>query len=113
VSAPPDVRSLDGTPSGRPRTRGRKILGTRTVLEATTTKEGASMSENDNESTTVAEDLNLEGSEADAVVGGRTSKMNSQIHHLESEGWVESACTREGIQMFNPKTKQHKMVKFA
>jgi hypothetical protein len=113
VAAPPDVRSLDGTPSGWPRTRERKILGIRTVLEATTTKEGASMSENENENTTVAEDLNLEGSEADAVVGGRTSKMDSQIHHLESEGWVEGMCTREGIQMFNPKTKQHKMVKYA
>lgn len=71
------------------------------------------MSENENENTTVAEDLTLEGSEADAVVGGRTSKMDSQIHHLESEGWVEGACTREGIQMFNPKTKQHKIVKYA
>jgi hypothetical protein len=69
------------------------------------------MSENEN--TTVAEDLNLEGSEADAVVGGRTSKMQSQIHNLEGEGYVERMCTREGIEMFNPKTKQHKLVKYA
>ena len=71
------------------------------------------MSQNENEKTTVAEDLNLEGSEADAVVGGRTSKMESQIHHLERDGWIEGMCTREGIQMFNPKTKQHKLVKYA
>jgi hypothetical protein len=74
-------------------------------------RKGADMSES--EKANVAEDLSLEGSEADAVVGGRTSKMASQIHHLESEGYVEELCTREGIQMFNPKTRKHKTVKYA
>jgi hypothetical protein len=60
---------------------------------------------------TTAEDLDLDGTEADAVVGGH-SNPDSEIRHLAREGYVEQACTSEGTVMYNPKTKHHTLVKF-
>jgi hypothetical protein len=57
-----------------------------------------------------AEDLDLEGSEADAVVGGRSTPQ-AQMQHLMHQGYVEESCTTEGWMMFNPKTGKHKLVK--
>jgi hypothetical protein len=65
------------------------------------------------EHTSDPEDLQLEGSEADSVVGGRAampstservSTMETEIFRLESEGYVEEACTREGTMFVNPRT---------
>ena len=67
------------------------------------------MSESENQ---IAEDLSLDGSEAELVVGGR-SEMQAEMHRLESQGYIEEACTTKGTLMFNPKTKKHKMVKYA
>ena len=64
------------------------------------------------EDTKVAEDLSLDSADAEAVVGGRTSRVASQIHHLEGQGYVEELCTHEGIVMFNPTTRKHKTVKY-
>jgi hypothetical protein len=58
------------------------------------------------------EDLSLDGSEAELIVGG-ASQMQAEIHKLESEGYVEEACTTKGTMMFNPRTKKHKLVKYA
>jgi hypothetical protein len=39
--------------------------------------------------------------------------MQAEIHKLESQGYVEQACTTKGTMMFNPKTKKHTLVKYA
>jgi hypothetical protein len=67
----------------------------------------------EHEHTSDSEDLQLEGSEADSVVGGRAAMastservytMETEIFRLESEGYVEEACTREGTLFVHPKT---------
>lgn len=59
------------------------------------------------------EDLQLEASEAEAVVGGHVSpgQFEAEIRKLESEGYIEESCIVGGTVMYNPKTKQRKTVK--
>jgi hypothetical protein len=64
----------------------------------------------DSEFTSGAEDLDLEGTEADAVVGGRSTPQ-AQMQHLMREGYVEESCTTDGWVMYNPKTRKHKTIK--
>jgi len=59
-----------------------------------------------------AEDLELEGSEAESVIGGRhgpskfqrTQTYEEEIFRLASQGYVECACIDGGTVMENPKT---------
>jgi hypothetical protein len=75
------------------------------------------MSENEH---TTAEDLDLEGSEAEAVVGGRAFvdlsgqdafQMESQMARLKSRGFVEKECTTAGTLFVNPQTHRHVLVR--
>jgi hypothetical protein len=75
-------------------------------LNGTAIGRSASMSEHE------AEDLELEGMEADAIIGGHGSPPpNTEIETLALEGYIEQACTTEGTVLYNPKTKQRKLVK--
>lgn len=64
----------------------------------------------DQDQTRAAEDLEVEGSEAEAVTGGRASKFQRdqdvevEMFRLESEGYVANACTTDGTVMRNPQT---------
>lgn len=56
-----------------------------------------------------AEDLEVEGSEAASVAGGRLTPSpfehsQEQVFKLESEGYVAEACTKDGTLMVNKKT---------
>jgi hypothetical protein len=60
-----------------------------------------------------AEDLELEGAEAESVVGGeRIMKFNNvhdyehEVHRLAKQGYVECACIAGGTVMENPKTRR-------
>jgi hypothetical protein len=66
-----------------------------------------------NENPPVAEDLQLEGDEADAVVGGHINRkaVEKQIAHLEGEGYLPDACTPDGMELMNASGKK-KEVKF-
>jgi hypothetical protein len=71
------------------------------------------------ESTTHAEDLELDGSESESVVGGRSvSRFESEqaaaeeIFRLSNQGYVETACMANGTLMENPKTGHRVAVKF-
>jgi hypothetical protein len=75
------------------------------------------MSENENPG---AEDLDLEASDADAVVGGRAQmdaaqrggfSVQSELARLRADGYVEEACTPEGTLLVNHKTNHKTMVK--
>jgi hypothetical protein len=74
------------------------------------------MIEKDN--TPAAEDLPLEGSEAESVVGGMSAMDNANTYSIESEmfrlmsaGYVEEGCTTEGTVMVDPKTNHRVTVK--
>ncbi|HEX4108241.1 MAG TPA: hypothetical protein VHX88_08920 [Solirubrobacteraceae bacterium] len=56
------------------------------------------------------EDLQLEGSDSDAIVGGAASK--AEIAKLRKEGYLERASSSDGIAMFNPRTKKTITVKY-
>jgi hypothetical protein len=65
------------------------------------------------ERTAHTEDLPLEGTEAESIVGGhmsptQISRADQEIARLEKEGYVQDACTVEGTLMVNPHT--HKSV---
>jgi hypothetical protein len=68
-----------------------------------------------NENSPVAEDLQLEGSDAEAVVGGRASRkaVEKEMARLEAEGYLPDACTSEGTLMVNPHNGKKKMVKLS
>jgi hypothetical protein len=73
----------------------------------------------EDESTTSAEDLELDGSESESVVGGRSvSRFESmqaaeeEIFRLANQGYVETACMAHGTLMENPKTKHRIAVKY-
>lgn len=74
----------------------------------------------EDEITGSAEDLDLEGSDGESVVGGRitTSRFKSaeaaaeEIFRLANEGYVETACTVDGTLMENKQTKHRVAVKF-
>lgn len=65
----------------------------------------------------VAEDLDVETSEAASVAGGRPNvdpseerayMFESEMAALQAKGYVEAGCTVEGSLMVNPKTN-HKV----
>jgi hypothetical protein len=72
------------------------------------------------ESTNV-EDLELDGSAAESIVGGRvsTSRFESmqaaeeEIFRLAEQGYVETACISNGTLMENPSTKHRIAVKYS
>lgn len=80
------------------------------LQSSTSSKKGVSVSGIDNSN--LADDLSLDGAEAEMVVGGAT-QMQTEIRHLVAAGYVEEACTTRGTMMFNPKTKKHKLVRYA
>lgn len=64
-----------------------------------------------------SDDLPLEGSESEAVVGGQVSRAaiaraDREIARLEKEGYIQDACTVDGTLMYNPHTRLKKMVRF-
>ncbi len=66
-----------------------------------------------NENPPVAEDLQLEGTEADAVVGGQMNRkaIEKKIAQLEAEGYLPDACLPDGMELMNASGKK-KEVKF-
>jgi hypothetical protein len=65
------------------------------------------------------EDLELDGSEADTVVGGQSlaqfesqQRAEQEISHLANKGYVEVGCMTGGTLMENPKTGHRIAVKF-
>jgi hypothetical protein len=71
---------------------------------------------------TEAEDLALEGTEGDAVVGGhvlldsgtelREYNYETEYARLQSQGFVEESCTTNGALMVNQQTGQKRLLKF-
>jgi hypothetical protein len=55
--------------------------------------------------------LATNGHRAQASTGELTAMR--QTHHLQSAGYVATACTRDGTLMVNPKTHRHVIVKLA
>ena len=75
----------------------------------------------DDENVAHTEDLPLEDSESESVVGGRAAvssedqrvyTMEEETFRLESQGYVEQACTVEGTLFVNPKTNHRVTLKF-
>jgi hypothetical protein len=70
---------------------------------------------------TIAEDLDLESSEAASVSGGRVNvdpgdqgayDLESRMAALQAKGYVETACDTDGTLMVNPKTNHRVTVRF-
>jgi hypothetical protein len=75
----------------------------------------------DKENINEAEDLALEGSEGDDVVGGhvlldstdvREYNYETEYARLQSQGFVEESCTTQGALMVNQQTGQKRTLKF-
>jgi hypothetical protein len=72
------------------------------------------------ESTRTAEDLELDGSDAESIVGGRVTIMRfksthaaaEEISRLASQGFMEIACMSHGTLMENPKSGRRIEVKY-
>lgn len=65
------------------------------------------------------EDLELDGAEAESVIGGasvsrfeRVQDAEQEIFRLANQGYVECACIANGTVMENPKTGHRIAVKF-
>jgi hypothetical protein len=62
------------------------------------------------------EDLPLDAAESESIVGGHSSPTQAElgereIAKLEKEGFIEAACTVDGMVMFNPHTKRRVTVR--
>jgi hypothetical protein len=74
----------------------------------------------DDQNAAHTEDIPLEGSESESVVGGaamssegeRVYTMEEETFRLMSQGYVEEACTKEGTLFVNPKTNHRVTLKF-
>jgi hypothetical protein len=71
------------------------------------------------EDMTSAEDLELDGSDAETIVGGQSiaqfeseQRAEQEISHLTNQGYVEIGCMKGGTLMENPKTGHRIAVKF-
>jgi hypothetical protein len=74
----------------------------------------------EDEITGSAEDLELEGSDSESIVGGRVTTARfkdaqaaaEEVLRLSNEGYVETACMAGGTLMENKQTKHRIAVKF-
>ena len=48
-----------------------------------------------------------------AHVSTRAQAATLEMHHLQSAGYIATACTREGTLMVNPKTHRRTTVRYA
>jgi len=60
------------------------------------------------------EDISLDESQADEIIGGRLSpgQYEHEMNVLKREGYIEAACNVDGALMYNPRTKRKVLVKY-